>query len=102
MTPESLHSFTSGLRDLIDTTFPQIMPRTIKVLIKSRPMLAIEQNTSPVSISVKSKRDVRHPIKGLAKDLSQRHNLSKTRTEIVTYIYEKAGGMFLWTSLAWK
>ena len=103
MTPESLHSFTSGIRDLIDTVSPQIMPRTLKVLITSRPTKAIEQNIDPVSISVKSERDVRYLIEGLAKDLSRRYKFSeKTRVEIVTNICEKAGGMFLWASLAWE
>ena len=103
MTPESLHSFTTGLRDLIDTVSQHIMPRTLKVLITSRPTIDIEQNLSPVSIAVKSERDVRHLIEGWAKDLGQRYLLSeKTRIEIVTRICEKAGSMFLWASLAWE
>ena len=103
MTPESLHSLTAGLRDLIDTMSPQIMPRTLKVLITSRPTIAIEQNISPVSITVKSERDVRHLIEGWAKELGQRYLLSeKTRIEIVTRICEKAGSMFLWASSAWE
>ena len=102
MTPESLHSFTTGLRDLINTVSPQIMPRTLKVLITSRPTIVIEQDLSPVSIAVKSERDVRHLIEGWAKNLAQRYLLSeKTRIEIVTRIFEKAGSMFLWASLAW-
>ena len=103
MTPESLHSFTTGLRDVIDTISPQIMPRALKVLITSRPTEAIEHNISPVSITVKSERDVRHLVEGWANDLGQRYHLSeKTRIEIVTRICEKAGGMFLWASLAWE
>ena len=103
MAPESLHSLTAGLRDLIDTMSPQIMPRTLKVLITSRPTIAIEQNLSPVSITVKSERDVRHLIEGWTRDLGQRYLLSeKTRIEIVTRICEKAGSMFLWASLAWE
>ena len=103
MTPESLHSFTTGLRDLIDTVSPHIMPRALKVLLTSRPTIAIEQNLSPVSIAVKSERDVRHLVEGWAKDLGQRYVLSeKTRIEIVTRICEKAGSMFLWASLAWE
>ena len=103
MTPESLHSFTIGLRDLIDTVSPHIMPRALKVLITSRPTIAIEQNLSPVSIAVKSERDVRHLIEGWAKGLGQRYLLSeKARIEIITRICEKAGSMFLWASLAWE
>ena len=103
MTPESLHSFTIGLGDLIDTVSPHIMPRALKVLITSRPTIAIEQNLSPVSIAVKSERDVRHLIEGWAKGLGQRYLLSeKARIEIVTRICEKAGSMFLWASLAWE
>ena len=103
MTPESFHNFTSGLRDLFVTISPQIMPRTLKVLITSRPTNIIEQIISPVSISVKSEQDVRHLIEGRAKDLSRRYNLSeKARVEIVTRICEKAGDMFLWASLAWN
>ncbi len=103
MTPESLHSFTTGIRDLIDTVSPQIMPRALKVLITSRPTKVIEQNISPVSIAVKSERDVQHLIEGWAKDLGQRYHLSeKTHIRIVTHISEKAGGMFLWASLAWE
>ena len=90
MTPESLHSFTTGLRDLIDTVSPHIMPRALKVLITSRPTIAIEQKLSPVSIAVKSERDVRHLIEGWAKGLGRRYLLSeKTRIEIVTRICEK-------------
>ena len=103
MTPESLHSFTAGLRDLIDTTSPQIIPRALKVLITSRPTEAIERNISPASIAVKSERDVRYLIESWAKDLAQRYRLSeKTRIEIITRMCEKAGGMFLWASLAWE
>ena len=103
MTPESLHSFTTGLRDLIDTVSPQIKPRALKVLITSRPTIAIEQILSPISIAVKSERDVRHLIEGWAKDLGQRYRLSeKTRIEIVTRMCEKAGSMFLWANLAWE
>ena len=103
MTPESLHSFKIGLGDLIDTVSPHIMPRALKVLITSRPTIAIEQNLSPVSIAVKSERDVRHLIEGWAKGLGQRYLLSeKARIEIVTRICEKAGSMFLWASLAWE
>ena len=102
MTPESFHNFTSGLRDLVVAISPQIMPRTLKVLITSRPTTIIEQIISPVSISVKSEQDVRHLIEGRAKDLSRRYNLSeKARVEIITRICEKAGDMFLWASLAW-
>ena len=101
MMPESLHSFTTGLRDLIDNVSQHIMPRTLKVLITSRPTRAIERNLSPVSIAVKSERDVQHLIEGWAEDLGQRHHLSeKTRIEIVTRICEKAGSMFLWALLA--
>lgn len=102
MTPESFHNVTSGLRDLVVTISPQIMPRTLKVLITSRPTTIIERIISPVSISVKSEQDVRHLIEGRAKDLSRRFNLSeKARVEIVARICEKAGDMFLWASLAW-
>ena len=103
MTPESLHGFTTGLRDLMDTVSPHIKPRALKVLITSRPTIAIEQNLSPSSIAVKSERDVRHLIEGWAKDLAQRYRLSeKTRIEIVTRMCEKAGSMFLWAHLAWE
>lgn len=103
MTPESLHSFTTGLRDLIDTVSPHIKPRALKVLITSRPTIATERNLSPVSIAVKSERDVRHLVEGWAKTLGQRYHLSeKTRIEIIARICEKAGSMFLWASLAWE
>ena len=103
MTPENLHSFIIGLRDLIGTVSTHITPRALKVLITSRPTIAVEQNLSPASITVKSERDVRHLIEGWTKNLGQRYLLSeKTRIEIVTRICEKAGSMFLWASLAWE
>lgn len=103
MTPESLHSFTTGLRDLIDTVSPHIKPRALKVLITSRPTIVTERNLSPVSIAVKSERDVRHLVEGWAKTLGQRYHLSeKTRIEIIARVCEKAGSMFLWASLAWE
>lgn len=102
MTPESFHNFTSGLRDLTVTISPQIMPRTLKVLITSRPTTIIERIISPISITVQSEQDVRHLVEGRATDLSRRYNLSeKARMKIVTRICEKARGMFLWASLAW-
>lgn len=103
MTPESLHSFTVGLRDLMDTLSPQIMPRALKVLITSRPTEVVERSISPISIAVKSEADVRHLIEGWANDLGQRHRFSEeTCLEVITRMCEKAGGMFLWASLAWE
>ena len=103
MPPEDLRSFASGLRDLIDTVSSHIMPRSLKILITSRPTSCIEQAMSPASISIKSERDVRHLIEDRAKDLSQRYDLPvHVRNQIVTQICEKAGGMFLWACLAWE
>lgn len=102
MLPGNVDTFASGIRDLMDTVSHQIKPRTIKILITSRPNPSIEKAVSPPSISVKSERDVRHFIENRAKDLSQRFGLSnEVRDRIVTQLCEKAGSMFLWACLAW-
>lgn len=99
---ESLLTFINGLRDLFNVVSPQIAPRSLKILITSRPTSCIEQVLSFPSISIKSERDVRHFIESRADELCNRHHLSReARDQIVTNICEKAGGMFLWASLVW-
>ena len=97
MAPESLNSFTKGLKRLIEDVTPQIKPRRVKLLVTGRPIAVLETELYCPSISVRSERDVRHFVQGKANELARRYASSPDlKNGIVEKICEKAKGMFLY------
>jgi len=102
MLEEDLNSFATGLKVLVESVIPRIEPRSLKLLVTSRPLASLDMNLSCPSISVRSERDVRHFVQGSTNELSERYVLpAQLQTDIVERISEKAKGMFLWAVLAW-
>jgi ankyrin repeat protein len=99
---EHLATFSTGLKALVESVVPQIEPRSLKILVTSRPLPSLEDGLSCPSISVRSERDVRHFVQGSTSELAGRYALSlQLQLDIVERISEKAKGMFLWAVLAW-
>lgn len=102
MLSEHLGTFSAGLKTLVESVVPQIEPRSLKILVTSRPLPSLEVDLSCPSISVRSERDVRHFVQGSTSELAGRYALSlQLQLDIVEQISEKAKGMFLWAVLAW-
>lgn len=102
MLAEDLDSFSTGLKVLVESVTPQIEPRSLKLLVTSRPLANLDTNFSCPSISVRSERDVRHFVQGSTNELAERYVLpAELQVDIVERISEKAKGMFLWAVLAW-
>lgn len=102
MLAEDLSTFSTGLKILVESVVPQIEPRSLKILVTSRPLASLEANLSSPSISIRSERDVRQFVLGSTNELAERYALStQLQNDIVERISDKAKGMFLWAVLAW-
>jgi ankyrin repeat protein len=102
MEPQIMLTFATRLRNMIDAIAPRIEPRSVKLLLTSRPKPELDEILCCPSISIRNERDVRHYVETRADYLVDAFGISASlRAEVVGNICEKAGSMFLWARLAW-
>jgi ankyrin repeat protein len=102
MESQSMLTFATRLRSMIDAIAPRIEPRSVKLLLTSRPKPELDEILCCPSISVRNERDVRHYVETRADYLVDAFGVSASlRAEVVESICKKAGSMFLWARLAW-